>query len=206
MIYVLLVFLIILFAIFNYFFWTSSKNNQKLIFNKDALEKEYNNFQQEVENKKDIAEEELNSYLLNLEIERQNQKKQYEEQFLSDQAEHMLAIKSYSDQIDEIKAKYDSLIEGYKTYYKDKEEDFFCTVQIPEQYREDISYLLNNVLDKIQHPDILNKLIWQEYVKPYLDETFKRLNITSSSGDSWISLNIQCRTLIWTTQKRTETS
>ena len=34
----------------------------------------------------------------------------------------------------------------------------------------------------MQHPDIINKLVWAEYVKPYLDETIKRAGIEDKPG------------------------
>jgi hypothetical protein len=34
----------------------------------------------------------------------------------------------------------------------------------------------------VQHPDIISKLVWAEYVKPYLEETFKRIEIKSEAG------------------------
>ena len=41
---------------------------------------------------------------------------------------------------------------------------------------------MTTVAQKVQHPDVINKLIWTEYVKPYLDETFKRVNIEARPG------------------------
>jgi len=34
----------------------------------------------------------------------------------------------------------------------------------------------------VQHPDIISKLIWAEYIKPNLDETFKRVGIEAKPG------------------------
>jgi len=42
--------------------------------------------------------------------------------------------------------------------------------------------LLTTVAEKVQHPDIISKLVWAEYVKPYLDETFKRIEIKELPG------------------------
>ena len=53
---------------------------------------------------------------------------------------------------------------------------------MPEEFHDDIDFLLNTVSKKVQHPDIISKLVWAEYVKPYLTETFKRVGITSDPG------------------------
>ena len=61
-------------------------------------------------------------------------------------------------------------------------EKLFYTIQIPEEYKEDMNFLLNTVAPQVKHPDIISKLVWQEYVKPALDATFKRINIEDKSG------------------------
>jgi len=53
---------------------------------------------------------------------------------------------------------------------------------LPEEYRDDIEFLLTTVAAKVQHPDIISKLVWAEYVKPYLDDTFKRIEIKAEPG------------------------
>jgi len=42
--------------------------------------------------------------------------------------------------------------------------------------------LLTTVAAKVQHPDIISKLIWAEYVKPNLDATFKRVEVKTEPG------------------------
>ena len=78
--------------------------------------------------------------------------------------------------------KLESLLGPLEQYEKEKQDKLFYTVQIPEEYHNDIDYLLTTVSQKIQHPDIINKLVWAEYVKPYLDETFKRVCIEAKPG------------------------
>lgn len=78
--------------------------------------------------------------------------------------------------------KLESLLGPLEQYEKEKQDKLFYTVQIPEEYHNDIDYLLTTVSQKIQHPDIINKLVWTEYVKPYLDETFKRVCIEAKPG------------------------
>jgi len=48
---------------------------------------------------------------------------------------------------------------------------------LPDEYKDDIEFLLTTVAAKVQHPDIISKLVWAEYVKPNLDDTFKRIEI-----------------------------
>ena len=77
---------------------------------------------------------------------------------------------------------YESLLAPLKQYEKERQEKLFYTIQVPDEYKDDINYLLINVAPKVQHPDIINKLIWAEYIKPYIEETFKRVGIESKPG------------------------
>ena len=78
--------------------------------------------------------------------------------------------------------KLESLLGPLEQYEKEKQDKLFYTVQIPEEYHNDIDYLLTTVSQQIQHPDIISKLVWAEYIKPYLDETFKRVYIEAKPG------------------------
>lgn len=78
--------------------------------------------------------------------------------------------------------RFNSLLAPLQQYEKDKQAKLFYTIQVPDEYKEDIDFLLTTVSKKVQHPDIINKLIWAEYVKPYIDETFKRVGIESKPG------------------------
>ena len=53
---------------------------------------------------------------------------------------------------------------------------------MPEEFRDDIEFLLTTVAAKVQHPDLISKLVWAEYVKPNLDNTFKRIEIKPDPG------------------------
>ena len=78
--------------------------------------------------------------------------------------------------------KYNGLLKPLQQYEKSQQERLYYTIQVPDEYKEDINFLLTTVSQKIQHPDIINKLVWQEYVKPYITETFKRADIREESG------------------------
>jgi len=41
---------------------------------------------------------------------------------------------------------------------------------------------LTSVAPHVAHPDIINKLIWTEYVRPYIEDTFKRVGIEDKPG------------------------
>lgn len=97
-----------------------------------------------------------------------------------EQNAEFLAAKTQQEK--ELQNKIESLLEPLRNYEREKQEKLFYTVQVPENYRADIDYLLNNVADKIEHPDIISKLVWSEYVKPNLDETFKRIAIKEEPG------------------------
>lgn len=78
--------------------------------------------------------------------------------------------------------RFEALLEPLKQYEKEQQERLFYTIQVPDEYKEDIEFLLTTVAAKVQHPDIINKLIWAEYVKPYIDNTFKRVGIKDEPG------------------------
>lgn len=78
--------------------------------------------------------------------------------------------------------RYAAILAPLQQYEKDRQERLYYTIQIPEEYHEDIDYLLTVVAQKVQHPDIISKLVWAEYVKPAMDETIKRVGIEDKSG------------------------
>ena len=90
--------------------------------------------------------------------------------------------KKIKNDTEQLRQQYESLLEPIKQYLKDKQEKLFYTIQLPEEFKEDIEFLLTTVAAKVQHPDIISKLVWAEYVKPNLDNTFKRIEIQSAPG------------------------
>ena len=98
------------------------------------------------------------------------------------QAETNSAIENYIEQAKDIQTKYEGLLAPIKQYEMDRQQRLYYTIQLPEEYQADINFLLTTVAEKVQHPDIISKLVWSEYVKPYLDDTCKRVNITDEAG------------------------
>lgn len=91
-------------------------------------------------------------------------------------------IKMYQREVKREEERWTSTIQSSRLYEKDKQARLFYTIQLPEEFREDIEFLLTTVAAKVQHPDIISKLVWAEYVKPYLDDTFKRIEIKPEPG------------------------
>lgn len=91
-------------------------------------------------------------------------------------------IQKYNDAIADAKERFASIERTLRQYDAEQQAKLFYTIQLPEEYHEDIEFLLTTVAGKIQHPDIISKLVWQEYVKPNLDDTFKRIEIKSEPG------------------------
>ena len=95
------------------------------------------------------------------------------------------ARKSQEDILAETQAqqeRFEGLLLPLKQYEMEQQERLFYTIQVPDEYKEDIDFLLTTVSKKVQHPDIINKLVWAEYVKPYIDQTFKRVGIEDKPG------------------------
>lgn len=78
--------------------------------------------------------------------------------------------------------RFEGLLLPLRQYEMEQQERLFYTIQVPDEYKEDINFLIITVSQKIQHPDIINKLVWAEYVKPYIDGTFKRVGIEDKPG------------------------
>jgi len=78
--------------------------------------------------------------------------------------------------------RFEALLEPLKQYEMKQQERLFYTIQVPDEYKDDINFLVTTVSQKVQHPDIINKLVWAEYVKPYIDGTFKRACIEDKPG------------------------
>lgn len=91
-------------------------------------------------------------------------------------------IEQYDKSIAEAKERFESIERTLKQYDAEQQAKLFYTIQLPEEYQEDIEFLLTTVAQKVQHPDIISKLVWQEYVKPNLENTFKCIEIKSESG------------------------
>lgn len=93
-----------------------------------------------------------------------------------------LRAEQIKEQVAYEEKRYQDLIAPLKQYEMDKQQRLFYTIQVPDEYKDDIDFLLNTVSQKVRHPDIINKLVWAEYVKPYLDDTFKRIEIRAEPG------------------------
>ena len=96
--------------------------------------------------------------------------------------EAMEQITKYNNSIAEAKEKFESIEHTLRQYDLEQQQKLFYTIQLPEEYQEDIEFLLTTVAAKVQHPDIISKLVWQEYVKPNLENTFKRIEIKPEPG------------------------
>lgn len=91
-------------------------------------------------------------------------------------------INAYNESIAAAKEKFESIERTLRIYDAEQQAKLFYTIQLPEEYYEDIEFLLTTVAAKVQHPDIISKLVWQEYVKPNLENTFKRIEIKAEPG------------------------
>ena len=160
--------------------------NLKAYQKKEELENYYISLTQEKQEKFDILwqeisqehqrkVDELTSQYSQIINNHQTEKTQLENEF---QFKKNLLDKEIQDKTD----AYEAIISSYKILEQKQQEKLFYTIQVPEEYKSDIDYLLNTVSPQVKHPDILSKLIWQEYVKPNLDETLKRVGIDNESG------------------------
>ena len=129
-------------------------------------------------------EKEENLKIKYTKLEREELEKEHK--FRQEVADNIEAAKKSQDNIlaDTLyqQQRFEALLEPLKQYEKDQQERLFYTIQVPDEYKDDINFLITTVSQKVQHPDIINKLVWAEYVKPYIDGTFKRASIEDKPG------------------------
>ena len=160
---------------------------------KKLVNEELNNVNKIIEDTKNQQEIQLQNYLnekkQNIEAEIISIENKYAEKELQLVNEYSENVASITQKIDEYMNKlndsqqlYESILGPLKQYEKDQQEKLFYTIQVPEEYREDINYLLTVVNAQVKHPDIISKLVWAEYVKPYMDDMIKRVGIKDEPG------------------------
>ena len=138
-----------------------------------------------MEQLKELCEEAKSKYNLQLqeyENKRRQQTKDIEDACIEAENRYFEECKKIKEDTEYMRQQYEALLEPIKQYLKDKQEKYFYTIQLPEEFQEDIEFLLTTVAAKVQHPDIISKLVWAEYVKPNLDNTFKRIEIKAEPG------------------------
>ena len=125
----------------------------------------------------------------NVEIAIQNMEQTYEEKkcaldndYKDYETTICAQISDYMNKLNDSQQLYESILGPLKQYERDQQEKLFYTIQVPEEYREDINYLLTVVNAQVKHPDIISKLVWAEYVKPYMDDMIKRVGIKDEPG------------------------
>lgn len=150
-------------------------------------------YTQKSETQKALLEQEYKEKKANIEVEIQLDTDRLRTAYEQVVAEYQEALKTLeSEQTAEkerihndIKDQMDrltSLMEPIKLYEKETQAAKFYTIQVPEEYQSDIEFLLTSVAPHVAHPDIINKLIWTEYVRPYIEDTFKRVGIEDKPG------------------------
>ena len=138
-----------------------------------------------MEQLRETCEEAKSKYELQLKEYEEKRLKQTEDikaSCIEAENQYFEECKKIKEDTEQMRQQYEALLEPIKQYLKDKQEKYFYTIQLPEEFRDDIEFLLTTVAAKVQHPDIISKLVWAEYVKPNLDNTFKRIEIKPDAG------------------------
>ena len=132
-----------------------------------------------------ILEETKAKYDLQLNEYAQRRQKQADEirdSCIESEQQNIERCKEIKEKVDHLQEIYEGIERVLRTYDAEQQQKLFYTIQLPEEYKEDIEFLLTTVAAKVQHPDIISKLVWAEYVKPNLDDTFKRIEIKAEPG------------------------
>lgn len=91
-------------------------------------------------------------------------------------------IEQYDKSIAEAKERFESIERTLKQYDAEQQAKLFYAIQLPEEYQEDIEFLLTTVAPRLFHKDIIYKLIWNEYIKSPFDDLTKRIELQSAPG------------------------
>ena len=142
------------------------------------MEQLENEILQQEQNKKALLQKTLEE----IQVEYQNKEELINNAFAERVSYLELQNNQFENQIKLQEQRFNSLLEPLRKYDMEQQQKLFYTIQIPEEYHNDINYLLTTVSQKVQHPDVINKLIWSEYVKPYMDDTLKRIGIEDKPG------------------------
>lgn len=147
-----------------------------------TIEEQRQKRQDELNKDFDVRKELMEKALNEIQTECEKQEKAYK-----DAAEQVYVdcndkVSHYMVWTESFKQKFESIQAALRLYDAEKQAKLYYTIQLPEEFQEDIEYLLTTVADKVQHPDIISKLVWAEYVKPNLEDTFKRIEIKAEPG------------------------
>ena len=144
----------------------------------DTQERRMNQLRETVEETKAKYDLQLNEYT----ARRQKQAEEIRDSCIEAEQQYYEECNKIRKDTEYMRQQYESLLGPIKQYLKNRQEKLFYTIQLPEEFREDIDFLLTTVAAKVQHPDIISKLVWAEYVKPNLDNTFKRIEVKAEPG------------------------
>ena len=147
-----------------------------------SIEEQRQKRQEELNHTLNEAKDKYNLQLKEYAAYRQKETEEIRDQCIAAEQQYFEECNQIKEDTENLRQLYESLLEPIKQYSKEQQEKLFYTIQLPEEYQEDIEFLLTSVAQKVQHPDIISKLVWAEYVKPNLDETFKRIEIKTEPG------------------------
>ena len=91
-------------------------------------------------------------------------------------------IEHEKQKLSKYQSYYCSILDPVRALEREKDEMLYQTIQISEENKQDIAYLLNEVLPTLRHPDILCKLIWSEFIQKPMNEMLARNVIEEVCG------------------------
>lgn len=147
-----------------------------------TIEEQRQKRQEELDEDFDVRKELMEKALNEIQAECEKQEKAYRDAANQVYVECNDKVSHYMVWTEGFKQKFESIQVALRLYDAEKQSKLYYTIQLPEEFQEDIEYLLTTVADKVQHQDIISKLVWAEYVKPNLEDTFKRIAIKAEPG------------------------
>lgn len=148
----------------------------------ESIDEQRQKRQEELDEDFDVRKELMEKALNEIQAECEKQEKAYKDAANQVYVDCNDKVSHYMVWMDGFKQKFENIQAALRLYDAEKQAKLYYTIQLPEEFQEDIEYLLTTVADKVQHQDIISKLVWAEYVKPNLEDTFKRIAIKAEPG------------------------
>lgn len=154
----------------------------------NGLRLEYNNYQKDFQEKIELLEAQSNFKKEEIDRDLRDYQKSAEEEKIKIGLQKANELMALEEQIKDFKSKRQSIIDLEQKEAKDKDDILFHSLQLPEQAIEDIDIILQ-LTNKISNPQILYKIIWNEYYQKPVKDLVNRLGASSVSGIYKITCN-----------------
>lgn len=156
-----------------------TRNSNSLNISYEERKRSLENFLQEYEKESKSKIDLLIENYRKQQEEQRNQIEQGFEDFCQRKQEEEAALLA---RLSDLRDAYENSLIVFKKIEEEENALYHYTIWISDKDKKDIFFLLNEVIDHLNNPDILYKLIWTEYIQKATNEMLKRAEIEEVSG------------------------